>query len=111
MFLYPFYYIEYGMAQLGAVQLWANAIKDQAGAVAAYTGNPAAFNSLHGPSYARFIGQLGVIDLAALALVFPTQMTLGMMSAGAMGGGISSSVARALGSGNKPAAEIGRAHV
>ena len=32
-------------------------------------------------------------------------MTLGMMSAGAMGGGISSSVARALGSGNRAAAE------
>ncbi|HEX6544625.1 MAG TPA: M3 family oligoendopeptidase, partial [Ktedonobacterales bacterium] len=36
VFQVPFYYIEYGMAQLGAVQLWANAIKDQAGAVAAY---------------------------------------------------------------------------
>ena len=57
-----------------------------------------------------FIGQLGVVDLAALALVFPTQMTLGMMSAGAMGGGISSSVARALGSGNKAAAEAAAAH-
>jgi putative MATE family efflux protein len=57
-----------------------------------------------------FIGQLGTIDLAALALVFPTQMTLGMMSAGAMGGGISSSVARALGSGNRAAAEAAAAH-
>ncbi len=33
---YPFYYTEYGMAQLGAVQIWDNAIKDQAGAVSAY---------------------------------------------------------------------------
>ena len=32
----PFYYIEYGMAQLGAVQIWANALKDQAAAVQAY---------------------------------------------------------------------------
>lgn len=32
----PFYYIEYGLAQLGAVQVWRNALKDQAGAVAAY---------------------------------------------------------------------------
>lgn len=32
----PFYYIEYGLAQLGAVQIWANALHDQAGAVAAY---------------------------------------------------------------------------
>ncbi|NDJ53628.1 MAG: M3 family oligoendopeptidase [Chloroflexi bacterium] len=32
----PFYYVEYGMAQLGAVQVWANALKDQEAAVAAY---------------------------------------------------------------------------
>jgi oligoendopeptidase F len=32
----PFYYVEYGLAQLGAVQVWKNAIEDQAGAVAAY---------------------------------------------------------------------------
>ena len=32
----PFYYIEYGMAQLGAVQVWANALKDQAAAVQSY---------------------------------------------------------------------------
>jgi oligoendopeptidase F len=32
----PFYYVEYGMAQLGAVQVWANARRDQAGAVAQY---------------------------------------------------------------------------
>jgi len=32
----PFYYVEYGMAQLGATQIFANAIKDQAQAVASY---------------------------------------------------------------------------
>jgi oligoendopeptidase F len=32
----PFYYIEYGLALLGAVQIWANAIKDQAGTVKLY---------------------------------------------------------------------------
>ena len=32
----PFYYVEYGLAQLGAVQVWANALRDQAGAVARY---------------------------------------------------------------------------
>lgn len=32
----PFYYVEYGLAQLGAVQVWRNALDDQAGAVAAY---------------------------------------------------------------------------
>jgi oligoendopeptidase F len=32
----PFYYVEYGLAQLGAVQVWANALKDQKKAVADY---------------------------------------------------------------------------
>jgi oligoendopeptidase F len=32
----PFYYVEYGMAQLGAIQVWSNALKDQASAVARY---------------------------------------------------------------------------
>jgi oligoendopeptidase F len=32
----PFYYVEYGLAQLGAVQVWRKALDDQAGAVAAY---------------------------------------------------------------------------
>ena len=32
----PFYYVEYGLAQLGAVQIFGNALNDQAGAVAAY---------------------------------------------------------------------------
>ena len=36
IFLYPFYYIEYGIAQLGALQVWRNALTDRAGAVAAY---------------------------------------------------------------------------
>jgi oligoendopeptidase F len=33
---YPFYYVEYGLAQLGAVQVWRNALRDQGEAVAAY---------------------------------------------------------------------------
>jgi oligoendopeptidase F len=32
----PFYYVEYGLAQLGAVQVWANARRDQKQAVADY---------------------------------------------------------------------------
>jgi oligoendopeptidase F len=36
VFTDPFYYIEYGIAELGAAQVWANALNDQAGAVAAY---------------------------------------------------------------------------
>ncbi len=32
----PFYYVEYGLALLGAVQVWGNALKDRTSAVAAY---------------------------------------------------------------------------
>jgi oligoendopeptidase F len=32
----PFYYIEYGLAQLGAIQIWHKSLTDPAGAVAAY---------------------------------------------------------------------------
>ncbi len=36
IFQIPFYYIEYGLAQLGAVQVWANSLTDQAQAVRQY---------------------------------------------------------------------------
>src|SRR5262245_46693482 len=45
---------------------------------------------------AWYVGYLGVAPLAALALVFPVQSLMTMMSAGAMGGGVSSAMARAL---------------
>jgi len=36
IFTVPFYYIEYGMAQIGALQVWQNAIQNEETAVAAY---------------------------------------------------------------------------
>ncbi|MCH7925996.1 MAG: M3 family oligoendopeptidase, partial [Planctomycetes bacterium] len=36
LFEVPFYYIEYGIAQLGALQVWRNAAKDRTAAVRAY---------------------------------------------------------------------------
>ncbi|MDO9413459.1 MAG: MATE family efflux transporter [Pseudolabrys sp.] len=48
-----------------------------------------------------FVAKLGLDALAGMALVFPMFMLLTMISAGAMGGGILSAVARALGSGNR----------
>lgn len=51
-----------------------------------------------------FASQLGVEALAGLALVFPLVMLTQMLSAGSMGGAISSSVARALGANNIPRA-------
>ncbi|MEQ1683876.1 MAG: MATE family efflux transporter [Burkholderiaceae bacterium] len=44
-----------------------------------------------------FVGQLGTDALTGMALVFPLVMLMQMTSAGAMGGGIASAVARALG--------------
>lgn len=48
----------------------------------------------------KYIGLLGTEALASMALVFPTIMLTQMMSSGAMGGGVSSAVSRALGSGD-----------
>lgn len=53
---------------------------------------------------AWFIGRLGTEGLAGVALVFPIVILMQMMSAGAMGGGVSSAIARALGAG-----DVGRA--
>jgi putative MATE family efflux protein len=52
-----------------------------------------------------FIGRLGTDALAGVALVFPVFMLMQMMSAGAMGGGISSAIARALGGGRRTDAD------
>jgi Na+-driven multidrug efflux pump len=46
-----------------------------------------------------WVSHLGTDALAGMALVFPGFMMMGMLSAGAVGGGISSAVARALGAG------------
>ena len=52
-----------------------------------------------------FVGKLGTDPLAGVALVFPLLMLMQMMSAGAMGGGISSAIARALGGGRREDAD------
>ena len=44
-----------------------------------------------------FVGQIGTTALASLAIVFPFQTLMGMMSNGAIGGGVASSIVRALG--------------
>ncbi len=49
---------------------------------------------------AWFIGRLGTGGLAGVALVFPIVILMQMMSAGAMGGGVSSAIARTLGAGD-----------
>jgi putative MATE family efflux protein len=58
-----------------------------------------AFQTLVSVGDTYFVGRLGTAPLAGLALVFPLIMLLQMTSAGAMGGGVSSAIARALGAG------------
>jgi putative MATE family efflux protein len=48
-----------------------------------------------------WVGKLGTDALAGMSLVFPGVMLMQMISGGAMGGGISSSIARALGGGRR----------
>src|SRR6476660_3233492 len=52
-----------------------------------------------------WVSRLGTEALAGMALVFHGFMMMQMLSAGAMGGGISSAVARALGSGRRDDAD------
>lgn len=52
-----------------------------------------------------FVAKLGTDALAGMALVFPGVMLMQMISAGAMGGGISSAIARALGGGRRAEAD------
>ncbi|PUE07861.1 MATE family efflux transporter [Limnohabitans sp. T6-20] len=52
-----------------------------------------------------YVGRLGTAPLAAMALVFPFAMLTQMMSAGAMGGGVSAAISRALGASDTPRAQ------
>ena len=52
-----------------------------------------------------FVSRLGIDALSGMALVFPGFMMMQMLSAGAVGGGISSAIARALGSGRRDDAD------
>src|ERR1700756_3454440 len=57
-----------------------------------------------------YIGRLGVESLAAMALVFPFVILTMTMSGGAMGGGVSSAIARALGAGDTARASMLASH-
>src|SRR6266508_1742621 len=52
-----------------------------------------------------FVARLGTDALAGVALVFPVLMLMQTMSGGAIGGGISAAVARALGAGRRTEAD------
>ncbi len=57
-----------------------------------------------------YIGRLGVEPLAAMALVFPCVILMMTMSGGAMGGGVASAIARALGAGDTQRASALASH-
>jgi putative MATE family efflux protein len=57
-----------------------------------------------------YVGALGTEALAGIALVLPMIMLQQMMSAGAMGGGVSSAVSRALGAGDAVRAQALAVH-
>lgn len=62
----PFYYIEYGLAQLGAVQVWRNALSNQAEAVTHYRralalGGTAPLPQLYAAAGARFAFDAGTL--------------------------------------------------
>ncbi len=62
---------------------------------------------------AAFVGRLGAAALAGVSVTFPLVMLMQTMSAGGMGGGVASAVARALGAGRRDDASalIGHAMV
>ena len=72
IFLYPFYYIEYAIAQLGALQVWRNALQDQENALAAYRaalalGGSRPLPELFGTAGARLIfDEPGMAELVSL---------------------------------------------
>ena len=57
-----------------------------------------------------FVGWLGADALAGVSLVFPLVMLMQTMSAGGMGGGVASAVARALGAGRREDANALASH-
>lgn len=76
IFQVPLYYVEYGLAQLGAVQVWAKSLKDQAGAVKDYRkalalGGTATLPDLFATAGAKFAFDAGTLA-DAVALVETT---------------------------------------
>jgi oligoendopeptidase F len=67
IFQVPFYYIEYGLAQMGALQVWKNSLSNQAKAVAAYRralalGGTVSLPELYRTAGAHLAFDAGVMD-------------------------------------------------
>jgi oligoendopeptidase F len=64
---YPFYYVEYGLAQIGAVQVWKNAMQDQAKSVNRYRqaislGGTVTLPELYAAAGARFTFEKAILN-------------------------------------------------
>lgn len=66
IFQLPFYYVEYGLAQLGAAQVWGNALTNQAQAVADYRKALALGGTVTLPELYRTAGAKFAFDAATL---------------------------------------------
>jgi oligoendopeptidase F len=64
----PFYYVEYGLAQLGAMQVWRNSLTDHASAVASYRQALALGGTLSLPELYAVAGAKFVFDAATLQM-------------------------------------------
>jgi oligoendopeptidase F len=67
LFLYPFYYIEYAIAQLGALQVWRNSLADQSKATADYRAALALGGSKPLPELFDRAGARLIFDAAGMA--------------------------------------------
>lgn len=67
IFLHPFYYIEYGIAQIGALQVWRNSLRDQGRAVARYRQALALGDTRSLPELYRAAGVEFTFDRAVIA--------------------------------------------
>jgi oligoendopeptidase F len=82
IFTDPFYYIEYGMAQVGALQIWRNSLRDPDGALAAYRTALAAGGTRTLPELFRLAGVEFRFDAAILSeLVALMETTIGSLEA------------------------------
>ncbi len=69
IFVAPFYYVEYGMATLGAIQIWANSLHDHKQAVADYRkaqrlGGTASLPDLYTAAGAKFSFDVPMLQMA-----------------------------------------------
>jgi oligoendopeptidase F len=78
----PFYYVEYGLAQMGAMQVWRNALQDQGAAVKAYRQALSLGSTVSIPELYRTAGAKFTFDARTLGeLVYLAEETIQRLEA------------------------------